>query len=148
MHTSDDLIYPGFQNEMDPEPVNISLSETATALIAGETVLVVLEPGDATRYNLCVVPCWAQFVGVDALASCGISDPSDYLLVTKFDSTEGNSWFARHLSFEADVAPGIKNRWSRTLLAWWTRRLWREIRTVLGTSLGQIIQRAGDDFAQ
>ncbi|NIN68869.1 MAG: hypothetical protein GTO63_30120 [Anaerolineae bacterium] len=124
----EELIYPFNGRAMHPEPLDRTLDDVAVGLRAGESVSVVLEPGDATRYNLCLVPCWSPLV-YDSLGSVGIpkSRANEYLLVVKFDSSGGSSWFAHSQIEHYDVGGGVQNQWSRELLAWWLRELWKRL---------------------
>lgn len=115
--------------EMRPSPINTTLGDIVTCLEHGHhPVIVELEPGDGTYYNLLIVPAWAAYVA-PRLARFGI--PADramgWLIVTKLTDQQGQAFYAT-----ADVGPwdlhGIDNEWSRELLAWWLRAiLWPAI---------------------
>ncbi len=125
---SEELRY--MNRPMNPEPVNLPLSAVATALRDGDSIVAILEPGDATVYRLCVVPCWAAGVRAD-LRGVGIppENARDYLLVTRFNGHGGDVFFASNIieAFDLDV---IQNGWSRELLSWWVRRLWKELEEI------------------
>lgn len=48
--------------KMDLNPVNMSLGEITTRLFHGEAVYVELQPGDATRYQFYLIPCWSTLL--------------------------------------------------------------------------------------
>lgn len=114
-------------SEMQVEPINIPLTEVAQLLKEGDPVVVILEPGDATRYRLLIVPCWSCSVG-GRLGDIGIplGKETDYLMVTKFDNYGGNMFFATEHVQHWD-AEALENEWSRDLVTWWVRRLWKVI---------------------
>ena len=125
---SDELTY--MNRTMNPEPVNLPLSAVAMALTSGNPVVVILEPGDATRYRLCLVPCWAAGLQAD-LGDVGIPQQNarEYLLVTRFGARRGEGFFA-WADVQAYDLESVENEWSRELLSWWLRRLWKELEKV------------------
>lgn len=122
--TMEQLNYMG--QAMNPEPDNIRLSVIADALREGRSVVVVLEPGDATKYRLLLTPCWALGVCYE-LGDIGIppQNSHDYLLVTKFDGHSGDAFFAYADVQHFDIS--VSNEWSCELLAWWLRILWKQL---------------------
>ena len=122
------LMYLGTR-EMNPTPVNFaSVTDVARHLHqrTGRPAVVILEPGDGTRYRLCVVPCWGPGIW-NELGDVGIPGhvAQDYLLVTRFDAHGGDVFFSTERVEYFDVE--VQNEWSRRFLAWWLRRLWYEI---------------------
>lgn len=113
---------------MSADPVNWSLVEIAELLRTGQPAVVILEPGDGTRYRLCIVPCWALGVGpyLDDVGIPAIKS-NEYLLVSKFDGHRGEAWFAYDGIGDYDIE-SVENPWSRELLAWWLQQLWDEIK--------------------
>ncbi len=122
---SEELKYMG--QALSAEPINLPLSAVAAALRGGDSVLAILEPGDATRYQLCLVPCWAPGLRSD-LGAIGVPPQRarEYLLVAKFLGHGGDVFFASSdvRAFDLDA---VQNEWSRELLSWWLRRLWKEL---------------------
>ena len=120
----EELSYQG--SMMSAKPLNVSLTELARRLHQGEPAVVILEPGDATRYRLLITSCWAQGIR-NELADVGIPAraTNEYLLVTKFDGHLGDAWFASATVEDFDVP--VSNKWSCALLAWWLRLLWLEL---------------------
>jgi hypothetical protein len=101
-----------------------SLDRIVSALKGDEPVMVLLEPGDATRYTLLLVPTWAREVR-GQLAHYGVPEDEAhrYLLVTKLDGDHSGqmAWASK------DVGPWdlpFDNEWTRELLTWWLRSLW------------------------
>lgn len=115
--------------EMKPAPINTTLDAIVTCLEQGHhPVIVELEPGDGTYYNLLIVPSWAVYVAPHLRRFGILADRAiDYLIVTRLTDQEGQAFYAT-----AQVGPwdlhGIDNEWSRELLAWWLREtLWPAI---------------------
>jgi len=124
-NTDEELKY--MNRTMDHEPINSSLSAIADLLRGGDPAIAILEPGDATRYRLCLLPCWSSGICTD-LGEVGIPQDhaAEYLLVTRFDAKGGEAFFASSSveSFDLEI---IRNKWSREFLSWWLRRLWGEL---------------------
>ncbi len=119
---------------MEPEPRNDSLAEVAAILAhGGQSVIVELEPGDGTYYNLLLVPAWAAYVQPH-LGRYGIqpAEAHRFLIVTKLTDQEGSAFYATRDVGEWDLH-GIENEWSRTLLVWWLRILWQHIGEARGS---------------
>ena len=121
-----ELRYPVSGKPMVAEPINVPLQRLAALLREGQTVVAELEPGDATYYNLLIVPCWADTVH-RYLESFGIppGSASNYLLVVKLEQECSRAaWIltdgavGRH-----DTVPLTNNPWSQELLAWWLSHL-------------------------
>src|SRR5947208_2980472 len=110
---------------MNPEPVNQSLARLATCLVQGDhPVIAELEPGDATYYNLLLVPAWAAYVAPH-LGRFGIplTKAHDYLIVTRLTDTEGQTFYCTRQIGDWDLEI-IPNAWTRTVLVWWLKILW------------------------
>lgn len=122
---SETLEYAGKQ--VVAEPINMSLDMAATYLRDARPCVVELEPGDVTYYNLLIVPAWRVGVG-SYLQRFGIAPgrASEYLIVTKLTDVGGLTFFATREvgSWDLEIIP---NEWTRELLAWWLRELWRRI---------------------
>lgn len=115
---------------MTPEPVNVHPEQIVDAIRDGDPVVVILEPGDATRYHLLIVPAWADKVR-DQLGAYGIPVrvAEGTLIVTKLSQEGGNTFWAQTHVNEYDLADAIQNEWSRILLSWWLREyLWPMLR--------------------
>lgn len=67
MQTPPILTYEVNGRAMYPEPRNMSVAELAALLDQGHTVSVCLEPGDATRYDVLLVPVWGPHVNAAQL---------------------------------------------------------------------------------
>ncbi len=114
---------------MNREPENVSFDYASATVAAGQPIVVVLEPGDATRYRLLIVPCWnAEVDGGGNLSDIGIPSKAarEFLMVTQFDDLGGMMFFASRNVGEHDLG-AIKNEWTRTLLTWWVNQLWESI---------------------
>ena len=118
------LLYNG--KPMDCEPVNRSLEDTALTLRYGNTIVAELEPGDATYYVLCIVPCWGNHVA-EHLGQFGVqaSQSGNYLLVTYLDNSGGQTAW---IPIDGKVMPHhteplSDNPWSQELFAWWLNQL-------------------------
>lgn len=124
-----ELLYNG--KPMDPTPTAGTIQGFASDLVDGETVLVQLEPGDATHYALLIAPCWAHPSLVYGLGRLGIPARSvgEYLFVAKVGDQEsiGNFVHNRLPVLPFDVEPLSKNGWSWEFLSWWLTQLWEAI---------------------
>lgn len=118
------LSYHG--KELRLEPINATMGVIAAELLKGHPALAILEPGDATRYEVILVPCWSSNIRL-GLASQGIrpTETDDYLLCAKLNGNTGTFFATEHVQ-EYDIET-IHNEWSCHFLAWWLRNLWREI---------------------
>lgn len=118
------LLYHG--KPMSKHPINVDISVVALELVRDHPSLAILEPGDGTRYELILVPCWSSNIRL-GLASQGIrpTDAKDYILCVKINGIRDSFFVTEHIQ-EYDVE-GISNDWSCRFLAWWLRRLWVEI---------------------
>ena len=132
-----DLEYrPG--HKMVFAPINVSVTDMIRLLRQGVPQVVILEPGDATRYTLLLLPLDHDNVGA-YLDSVGIREEAAerYLFVAKlsYDECPG-TWVpfgpGGHVG-TYDVTELSDNGWSHELLAWWL--------TNLNALLGQEIDR-------
>lgn len=115
--------------EMKSEPSNYTLEQVAGLLHHyTSSVIAILEPGDATRYILLIVPAWSNHVQ-NHLNSFGIPDRAvrDYLIAVNLDDRGGRAFYATGWVGPWDLIDSITNEWSRELLAWWFQCLWEEI---------------------
>ncbi|KKN88166.1 hypothetical protein LCGC14_0252380 [marine sediment metagenome] len=110
------------------EPINITTLDMLRLMRRGTPQVVLLEPGDATRYTLLAVP-----LGTDVashLDDFGIPrrEAHNYLFVSKLAAEEcPGTWlpFGSDLTVGTyDVVPLTDNEWSRRFLAWWFTRLY------------------------
>ena len=114
---------------MQVEPINVSLSEVAGTLRLNEPVVVILEPGDATRYHLLLVPLRLGDFVSGHLGDFGIqaSEADNYLFVSKLSGYECPGTWVPYGPDRAvgthDVTELANNEWSRVLLAWWLSNL-------------------------
>jgi len=124
-----ELLYHG--RPMTFTPINVSLTHLIATLHQNVPQVVILEPGDATRYTLLLVPL---NLGDDVSAhldAVGIpSDAADgYLFVSKLDTHEcPGTWipFGSGLTVGTYDLPALTgNAWSCELLAWWFTHLYR-----------------------
>lgn len=118
------LMYHGM--EMRLEPINVPMYLIASELNKNNPSLALLEPGDGTRYEIILVPCWSSNIRL-GLASNGIrpTDAKDYVLCVKINGIQ-TSFFATEHVQEYDIE-GVNNDWTCRFLAWWLRHLWLEI---------------------
>jgi len=114
---------------MDPKPINTTVRRLAEGLAAGQTLVAQLEPGDGTFYGLLVSPAWSPYLERE-LGRFGVPQRSarDFLIVTYLRDSGGEQFFATDRVEGFDLP--TRNEWTRTLLAWWLRGLWREIENV------------------
>lgn len=118
-----DLEYrPGTLMEFDP--INVTIREVMRTLRLERAQVVILEPGDATRYTLLLVPITGTGVSPH-LDAFGImpSEAHKYLFVSKLSGYEcPGTWvpFGSGLTVGThDVTELSTNGWSQELLAWW-----------------------------
>jgi len=117
-------------------PRNVPLETLAGQLARGQPAIAELEPGDATYYNLLIVPAWAPAVqGHLGRFGIPVALASDYLIVTRLTDTEGRAFYAR-ADVEAWDLAGITHPWTRELLAWWLGILWQAIAVARGDQGG------------
>lgn len=111
------------------QPINTIMLTVADALIAKQPIVVILEPGDATRYMFMVTPCTAMFVD-DHLRSIGVpwDKAKDYVILTRINSP-GASCVVRISTevFEWDFEGYSNNQHTRQVLAWWFNLLRKEL---------------------
>jgi len=131
--SSTELTYHG--RPLDPQPTNIPLGLVAQELLAGKTVQITLEPGDATRYDFILSPIVIHaeaveiggivdslFVGRtlgfggELVASAVIRDPS----VDEWQYERG----VEEISLFKTRAG---NEWSAQFFGWWFRKMWERI---------------------
>lgn len=114
---------------MSASPKGTTLNAIAVALLAGQAVSAELEPGDATYYNLLIVPCWSEGLR-NRLGRFGIpaGSATNYLYVQQLRdlAVEAEGFFARQGGVSAVDVPN-RNEWSRQLIAWWVNLLWEEL---------------------
>ncbi len=122
---NDDLRYGG--KRMMIEPINVPMHHVVDTLRGGGVIVVILEPGDGTRYRLLLTPCWASGVKGE-LEDVGIlpGAAERYILVTKFDGHEGVAFFSYPGAGTWDMTC-VENDWSRELLTWWLNLLWKDL---------------------
>lgn len=102
---------------MDYMPINIGFEQAAEVFtILGKPITVVLEPGDATRYELMLVPhgkwskltCWS---------------PSDFVVtVVRYvsgEAVEADTFRWSTFGYHDLTNLGRNNQWTRKFLAWW-----------------------------
>lgn len=105
------------------DPINVSPERIQACLDVDEPVVVQLEPGDATRYTLMLVPSpvmpWLRGFGIPE------TEADLWLLVVKLASDgrrDGWAWVPWRPGAEVgthDVAELDQNEWSQELLSWW-----------------------------
>ena len=109
------------------EPINVAISEVVGTLRLNEPIVVMLEPGDATRYVLLLVPMRKGDSVSPHLGFIGISPGDDYLFVSYLSSRECPGTFVPFGPDESadtyDVDELTKNEWSRIFLSWWLTNL-------------------------
>ncbi|KKN88120.1 hypothetical protein LCGC14_0251920 [marine sediment metagenome] len=110
------------------DPTNISVLRVVQLLYRGTPQVVILEPGDATRYVLLLVPLGtgiAPYLGDYGILS---RESNQYLFVSKL---AGEECLGTWIPFGQDrvvrthnVVPLSNNEWSRQFLAWWFTSLY------------------------
>lgn len=115
--------------ELDPNPTNhFNLQTVARDLVDERTVHVILEPGDATRYDLTLMPMWAT--GLEHLGNYDYEDRNAGLIVVRSVSGRivASEVYLMNRDFHdniEDLATG--NEWSADLLQWWFEVLYEAI---------------------
>ncbi len=112
------------------EPINMAISEVVGTLRLNEPVVVILEPGDATRYTLLLVPMRRGDSVSPHLQGFGIqaSEADRYLFVSKLSGDEcPGTWVPFGPLFSKvgvhDVTELTDNDWSQMFLSWWLTNL-------------------------
>ena len=110
------------------DPINVSVLRVVQLLYQDTPQVVILEPGDATRYILLLVPLGTNIAPY--LSDYGIPsrESTQYLFVSKLTDEEClGTW----IPFGQDrvvgtynVVPLSNNEWSRQFLAWWFTSLY------------------------
>ena len=89
-------------------------------------MLTRLEPGDGTRYDVLLTPCWTDGV-VTTLCGQGIrpDDAGKYIHAIWLGRTQGRGALVRvdQSVGEWDLETFDKNGWTRTFMAWWLTQL-------------------------
>lgn len=110
---------------MELEPTNITMSDVVRFLKSEMPCVVDLQPGDATRYQLLLVPCGSRYVRL-FLGVVGIPPESagNYLFVAKINGALGQTFInTTHEPNESDFEDMGGNTWTMTFLAWWFANL-------------------------
>ena len=114
---------------MNSTPINMAISEVVGNLRLNEPVVVILEPGDATRYTLLLVPMRQGDSVSPHLGSMGIPEEvaDTYLFVSNLSDSEcPGTWVPYGLGIQVgtyDVTELSRNEWSQRLIAWWLTNL-------------------------
>lgn len=114
------------QPPMNPQPINMSLKRAAALLALRSTVVVTLEPGDATRYDLVLTPL--PWVG-----NYSDEDQGAGLLVTRFRGGDAVACGVVLLNREYHnniPALACDNLWTEVLFYWWFTLLAKEMRFI------------------
>ncbi len=115
--------------EMQFAPINVDLDELIPEINGGNPAVVILEPGDATRYVLLLVPL---SIGIAPhLRGFGIpsAEASNYIFVSKLSGEDcQGTWipFGQKVvvgTWHVDSLSG--NSWSQEFLAWWFTELYK-----------------------
>ena len=113
------------KRELQPNPLGITLKQVAKFLVEGKPLTVELEPGDATRYELALIPMWADLMN---LGNYGEERETSLLVVR---SVGGTPTTAQVVLLERDFKElyriSNQNEWTEQLFSWWFSLLWREI---------------------
>lgn len=114
---------------MNGTPINVAMSEVVGTLRLNEPILVSLEPGDATRYTLLLVPIRRGDHVSPHLGWIGIPEESadNYLFVSNL-SADGcpGTWVPYGPGINVgtyDVSDLSRNEWSQRLISWWLTNL-------------------------
>lgn len=118
--------------KMDLHPTNISLGEAITRLYHGEATHIDLQPGDATRYQLYLIPCWNPLLKPGNLNR---EDAKTFIVLSVLNLHRGV-----HLLNLLDTAESLfytlseykMNNWSRHLLSSFVCRLGHELQDRYG----------------
>ncbi len=114
---------------MNGTPINMAMSEVVGTLRLNEPVAVILEPGDATRYTLLLVPMRPGDSVSPHLGWYGIpeEEADNYLFVSNLSDSEcPGTWVPfgpGRIVGTYDVTELSKNEWSQKLIAWWLTNL-------------------------
>lgn len=109
------------------EPINVTMAAVIRTLRLGEPIVVILEPGDATRYTLLLVPLrhnvspYLQGFGIQPW------EANNYLFVSKLSTDEcPGTWVPFGPGQRVgthDVTELSSNDWSQRFLSWWLTNL-------------------------
>lgn len=121
------LDYPGAEGgrPFDMRPKNITVPEVMRELGEGRPVRIVLEPGDATRYEFAVVPCTGTMRGFnhyDPSADYLLHVPGNLAVQQEEPIMVGSQFFAPDILFRA-----YRNPHTRKILGAFYRTLWARI---------------------
>ena len=128
----EDLMYQG-RKALKFQPVNHhDMVDVIAAIHAGMPQVVILEPGDATRYTLLLMPLQAMSSVTDHLGEFGIEPyrAHEYMYVARLDVENcPGTWvpFGENRLVERwNVEPlGNQNVWSERVIAWWLTELYK-----------------------
>ena len=114
---------------MKVEPINATMKEVVESARCGEQQVVILEPGDGTRYHLLLLPMRGTDLVSPHLQSFGIQeeDAERYLFVSYLHGDDcPGTWVpfgpGRKIGTH-DVVWLSDNDWSQRFLAWWLTNL-------------------------
>lgn len=115
------LAYRG--EPMNREPSNMLFETLADRLMAGRTVIVVLEPGDATRYDFIIARAENENINGARLLVARTHGSGGDLRCAAFVYDDVSSYESR----QGIAALADGHEWSEALFAWWFRELWAAI---------------------
>lgn len=127
------LEYHGRQ--MDPTPYGKSLQSVAQCLDRRQPTTVILKPGDATRYELVLVPMWMPSL---EFGNYHPADRFNGLLVTRIvrGHPTGSGIIILTRSSHDDLDLIINgNNWTGLLFEWWFALLKEELDKVRATTV-------------
>lgn len=111
--------------DLHNEPENTSLEELRKVLYIRQPTMAVLEPGNATRYMILLVPC--DSITHPSLSSFGIPPHTRYTycfvsLLTDYQCL--GTWVPTDREVDVhDVEDLSNNPWTREIIAWWLNEL-------------------------
>lgn len=124
---------------LSAEPSNASLAYVANLLNVGRPAYVCLEPGDATRYDLLIVPFNGICNGPNEPGLPTWNPAETHLVVTRLVGMRPgpsaviwrDCWDGEHREL---ALYGVSvNEWTHQVFAWWFARLWEAL-SLLGRS--------------
>ncbi len=111
---------------MKVDPINRPMEEVRKLILARKPQVVILEPGDKTRYLLLLVPLTESVVG-QHLHDFGIAPERayEYLFVSRLNAKRSTGvWVPTNYPVRPDqIRCLVQNLWTEKLIAWWLTEL-------------------------
>lgn len=121
----EDLFYG--EKKMSREPINISFEDVVNILAVGDPVFINLQPGDATRYNIFITPCWNRKIKTH-LKGIGIDEYNSYEYITFHYEIRHRASIVPIFCHPNDFIELSQNQWTQTFFSWFVNNIGEALR--------------------